>query len=95
MVNKVYAVSHVTGYTSEAQIDLFYTLEDAIKHFDETIKDTLHFYIKHTDLDLKILNLEKEKLKNDYGISIDGEYDITWDSIEVYERVFIQELKIN
>jgi hypothetical protein len=95
MTKRVYAVSHVTGYTSEAQIDLFYTLEDAIKHFEEIIKSTLHFYINHQGWNLEILNLEQSKLEDDFGISIDGEYDITWDSIEVYERVFIQELKIN
>lgn len=95
MTKRVFAVSHVTGYTSEANIELFYTLEDAIKYFNETLKATLHFFIEYRGWNLDILNLEQEILNDDYGISISSEHDITWDSIEVYERLFIEELKIN
>jgi hypothetical protein len=58
-------------------------------------KETLHSYIDYHGWTLDILKLDTEKLESDFGIQIDNEHDITWDSFEVYERIYIVELNIN
>lgn len=94
-MKKVYGLAHVTGYTSEADITLFYKQSDAIQAFEQLKKNTLFNYIEMQGWELDILKMDLDKLEEDYCISIDGLYDITWDSFEVYERIYIVELEIN
>jgi hypothetical protein len=90
----VYGVAHVTGYTSEAEIELFYKHSDALDRFHGLKENTLMEYIRLSGWEEDILDLPSEKLESDYGITIDDQYDITWDSFEVYERIYIIKLKI-
>lgn len=90
----VYGLAHVTGYTSEADITLFYKQSDAIQAFEQLKKNTLHAYIEYQGWTLDVLKRDLDELESDFGISVDGLYDITWDSFEVYERIYVIELEI-
>jgi hypothetical protein len=91
----VYGVAHVTGYTSEANIELFFEHSDAINAFEELKENTLMAYLQLNCWSTEILKFAAEKLESDYGIQLDEPYDITWDGFEVYERIYIVELNIN
>lgn len=96
----LYAVCHVTGYTSEAQMQVFENKSDAEKEFDRLIRNTFGAYLEDLDSDddnlsyPAVLRFNGEYLKDKYDIYIDGPFDITWDGEEVYERVYLERLLI-
>lgn len=97
---RLYAVCYVTGYTSEAQMQVFHSREDAEKEFDRKIRNTFGRYLEDTDFNEdnlsypSILKANKDHLRIKWDIHIDSEFDITWDGYEVYERVYLEEIYI-
>ncbi len=90
----VYGVVHGTGYVSNSEVHLFYKQKDAYDYFKQLKEDCLMHYIRMCGWSEDILELPKDKLYADYGICIDNEYDITWDDIETYERIYVVKLNI-
>lgn len=101
---KVYAVCYVSGYTSEAEMQVFEDRKDAVKEFDRLIRNTFGAYLDDIDSEggweddgfsyPAILKKDAEELRQGYDIYIDDPFDITWDGHEVYERVYMMEIII-
>jgi hypothetical protein len=97
--NKLYAVCYVSGYTSDASIQVFTNKKDAEKEFDILIRNTFGKFLDTMNQDEdnlsypSIFTMDKEHLKDKYDIHIDGLFDITWDGDEVYERVYLEDIK--
>jgi hypothetical protein len=95
-MEKVFAVVHVTGYTSESEIQVFKNEQDAQFVFDQWLKDHFGVWL-HITFNLTIEQfhnlppVEKEEM----DITFDNKYDVTWDSFEVYERLYIEPLIVN
>jgi hypothetical protein len=100
----LYAVCYVSGYTSEAEMQVFESRKDAEKEFDRLIRNTFGSYLDDIDSEggweeegfsyPAILTKDTEELRQQYDIHIDDPFDITWDGHEVFERVYISELLI-
>lgn len=97
---RLYAVCYVTGYTSEAEMQVFHSREDAEKEFDRKIRNTFGHWLDSMDWDdddysyPEILKKDRVRLRERFDIYIDSKFDITWDGSEVYERVYLEEIYI-
>lgn len=97
--NKVWAVVFVTGYTSEAEVELFFKEEDAMESFlklrDENfVSDCIHHNVVPEGSTFKdVKNIPTDVLiKND--VYIDSDTDITWDNGEIYTRIYVEQIEI-
>lgn len=101
--NKLYAVCYVSGYTSDASIQVFTNRKDAERGFDRLIRLTFGEYLDDISAEggweeelsyPDILTKDKEHLRQSYEIHIDDPFDITWDGREVFERVYLEEIEV-
>jgi len=96
VMEKVFAVVHVTGYTSESEVQVFRNEEDAQFVFALWLKDNFGVWLQDKlNLTIEQCLALPEVERDEYDIRVDGRFDITWDSYEVYERIYIQELIVN
>jgi hypothetical protein len=94
--NKVWAVVFVTGYTSEAEVELFFKEEDAMAKFNahrdgEFVADCQRIFGLSSFDDIK--KKGKEWLRSE-DIYIDSDTDITWDNGEIYTRIYVEQIEI-
>lgn len=94
--NKVWAVVFVTGYTSEAAVELFFKEEDAMAKFNahrdgEFVADCQRTFSLSSFDEIKKKGEEWLRSKDIY---IDSDTDITWDNGEVYTRIYVEQIEI-
>jgi len=89
----VWTLLFVTGYTSEATVEVFEKEEDCKEAFKKTLRDTF----SHEDLSiedvLEIVDGERDHFDNADDLSIYPS-DVSWDSGEVWRRVTYFETEI-
>lgn len=86
---EVFVLMHVTGYTSEAEVAVFNTIEDARLVMQMWVRDSLGIYLnlQHNITLKEMYQFTLERLeKMEIFLKTD---DIEWEGFEVYERIFI------
>lgn len=94
-MEKVFAVVHVTGYTSESEVQVFRNREDALYVFQLWLRDHFEVWLQdQMNLTIAQFHALPEVEREAMDIHIEG-LDVTWDSYEVYERIYVEELILN
>jgi hypothetical protein len=91
-MKEVWVVLYASGYTSEATTDLFLNYEDAYNYYIEQVK---MIYSDGDDYKVEdiIRAIENKEVIETEGVSLYG-YDLTFDCIEVYERIDLYKQEI-
>lgn len=84
-MKEVWVVFYVSGYTSEATTDLFLNYEDAYNYYINQIK-MIYPGVDDYKVEDVIKAIENKEIIDTEDVSLYG-YDLTFDGIEVYERI--------
>lgn len=90
---KVYCVCHQIGEFNDPQILVFKSLHNAIDHFNHLKEVHLLDFIRSNGWNTSILEYSDDELESKYNITAKP-FDVSWDSIMTYERIYLLEKNV-